>query len=591
WASVLLNPPTSTGTVVVVLFPTLAILICGLLLPGWPTVVVSVLDIATLLTVLVLTPLNPALANASVSLTIFYAFVAGITSLAGVLRWRDQAELDVAVAALRESGEHYRQMFEEAERLREFNTTIVQSIVEGLTVSDAEGKVTVVNRTILAMLGYEAEELIGQPILSVVAPRELERIREFVAQWPAGVTSSYETWLRAKRGAEVPVLVSTTPLMKDGQFLGTLSTLTDISAARAAEAQLKQANDKLTTWLADAEQRTRDMTLLAELGDLLQTSLTADEAYRVVTSLMLALFPETAGRLYIMRESRNLVESVSPWGPVTGGRESFEPSQCWALRRGHIHVVHELSAGAGSRPIAEIICDHVQPPWPAAYMCVPMIAQTELLGILYLEQPVPGGQWTDAQVRLARTVADSLGLALANLRLRETLRRQSIRDPLTGLFNRRYLEETLEREVHRARREQKPLGVMMLDLDHFKDFNDALGHEAGDRLLKALGSLIQSLSRAEDIACRYGGEEFIIMLPGASLAVTSKRADAIRQAVRALGTDFRVGLAAGVTISIGVAAFPEHGATGVEVMRAADATLYQAKHAGRDRVMAAGVDH
>ena len=190
-------------------------------------------------------------------------------------------------------------------------------------------------------------------------------------------------------------------------------------------------------------------------------------------------------------------------------------------------------------------------------------------------------------MRLARTVADTVAMALGSLRLRETLRHQSIRDALTGLFNRRYLEETLDRELARVRREHKPLGVMMLDLDHFKAFNDALGHEAGDKILRAVANVLRANARAEDIVCRYGGEEFIMILPDASLTITLGRAELICQAVRALGDDFRSGGAAAVTISIGVAGFPEHGDKGADIIRMADATLYQAKRAGRDQVLAA----
>jgi len=184
-------------------------------------------------------------------------------------------------------------------------------------------------------------------------------------------------------------------------------------------------------------------------------------------------------------------------------------------------------------------------------------------------------------------VADTAAMALASLRLRETLRLQSIRDPVTGLFNRRYLEETLERELSRARRTQAPMGVIMLDIDHFKHFNDALGHAAGDQVLRAVGSVLSANGRPEDIACRYGGEEFLLLLPGASLTVTLARGEAICRSVRAIDSDLRLGVPGGITVSIGVAAFPEHGDTGADLVRMADATLYQAKRAGRDQVLAA----
>ncbi len=168
------------------------------------------------------------------------------------------------------------------------------------------------------------------------------------------------------------------------------------------------------------------------------------------------------------------------------------------------------------------------------------------------------------------------------------LREQSIRDHLTGLFNKRYLEETLEREVQRAARKQLPLGIVMLDVDYFKHINDTLGHAAGDTLLKELGKLLQEQIRYADIACRQGGDEFVLILPEASLKATKKRADDLLNKIRQLHVEYKDQILETVTISIGVAAFPNHGSTGKEVMESADAALYQAKDNGRDCIVLAG---
>jgi diguanylate cyclase (GGDEF)-like protein len=181
-------------------------------------------------------------------------------------------------------------------------------------------------------------------------------------------------------------------------------------------------------------------------------------------------------------------------------------------------------------------------------------------------------------------IAENLALSLANLKLWETLQNQAIRDPLTGLYNRRYLEETMDREIHRSRRLKAPLGVVMMDLDHFKDFNDSFGHGAGDALLSALAHVITAGIRTEDIACRYGGEEFLLVIPGASLATALERAEKVRQAVKALQVKYQGRFLKSTTISLGVAIFPDHGQTAEEVITAADAALYRAKQAGRDRV-------
>lgn len=217
------------------------------------------------------------------------------------------------------------------------------------------------------------------------------------------------------------------------------------------------------------------------------------------------------------------------------------------------------------------------------------MAQEGAFGLLHLQALCKGGCSVIDQIKdLAVTVGDNISLALANLKLRETLRQQVIHDPLTGLFNRRYLSETLEREVHRVKRKGATLGVIMMDLDHFKRFNDTYGHEAGDLLLQTLGKFLETQVRQEDIACRYGGEEFVLIMPEASLDVTQKRAEEIRQGVSQLKVSHRGRMLEMITVSLGVAIFPDHGATGEDVLRTADDAMYQAKREGRNRVVVAG---
>jgi diguanylate cyclase (GGDEF)-like protein len=197
------------------------------------------------------------------------------------------------------------------------------------------------------------------------------------------------------------------------------------------------------------------------------------------------------------------------------------------------------------------------------------------------------GCLTDAKQKLAVTVAEHMALAISNLKLRETLKHESIHDPLTGLFNRRYMQESLKREIARARRQGQPVGVIMIDIDHFKQFNDTYGHEAGDRVLKELASLLQSHIRSSDIACRYGGEELLLILPDASLVDTQHRAEQLREKVKQLRVRYRHQNLGSITISLGVACCPDQGLTGEAVIQAADRALYRAKKLGRDRVAVA----
>jgi len=170
--------------------------------------------------------------------------------------------------------------------------------------------------------------------------------------------------------------------------------------------------------------------------------------------------------------------------------------------------------------------------------------------------------------------------------LREKLREQATRDSLTGLFNRRYLEESLARELHRTTREGSPLCVAMLDLDYLKRFNDTFGHDAGDRVLRELGRLLRDRLRRSDISCRFGGEEFVLVLPGSSLADATQRVEEIRLLVKELQLRHDDQILGRLTVSAGVAASPQHGSTAAELLQAADAALYSAKQAGRDRVVA-----
>jgi diguanylate cyclase (GGDEF)-like protein len=193
----------------------------------------------------------------------------------------------------------------------------------------------------------------------------------------------------------------------------------------------------------------------------------------------------------------------------------------------------------------------------------------------------------ERQEQLAQTVARQLALAMSNLRLRERLQRQAIRDPLTGLFNRRYLDETLEREIQRAARLNHGVGVIVVDLDHFKHFNDTYGHDGGDALLRSVGRLLQDNIRTDDVACRYGGEEFVLVFPMICLKSLIARAQEIRGYIRQLSVEHHGQHLAPVTASFGVALSPDHGNTADSIVKAADAALYEAKRSGRDRVVVA----
>ncbi len=372
---------------------------------------------------------------------------------------------------------------------------------------------------------------------------------------------------------------------EDGRVAQMVVISRDITQRKESEHALQDSNTQLQATVRELEKRNRENAALGKLGDMLQMCKTARESNGVLAQFVDKLFPGTSGNLYLLNAGNNLLEAVVTWGEAgPAGDPVIGKDDCWALRRGQLHVVEDRSS--------KLVCQHVIGSPCGACLCAPIMGQGEVLGMLHVQfaaedpgQPAAVRQrQLESQQAWSLTVTEHLALALANLKLRETLRAQAVRDSLTGLYNRRHMEQALEREVLRASRNRRTVGVIMLDLDHFKRFNDTFGHEAGDLLLRSLGDFLLTHIRAEDIACRYGGEEFIVLLPEATLPMTRTRAEELWQGVRKLNVNFHGELLRAVTAYVGVAAFPEHGRTISDLLRAADTELLAAKHLGRDRV-------
>jgi diguanylate cyclase (GGDEF)-like protein len=378
-------------------------------------------------------------------------------------------------------------------------------------------------------------------------------------------------------GTSFPVEYSSYPIRDKGLNRGAVVAFSDITQRRRMEDELREANEKLRAWISDLERRNHEANLLNDMGDLLQSCFTAEEAQGAIAEYVEKLFPTESGALCMLNE-RNLVEAIAAWGSSMGGEEIFGPEDCWALRRGQIHVVTDPRHG--------LHCGHLGDKAVGPYLCVPMMARGAAIGVLHVMQSAEpeGSRTVESFQPLARTVAEHVGLAMANFNLRQTLRIQSIRDPLTGLFNRRYMEETINREIPRATRYQRPLGIILFDIDRFKEFNDAFGHSAGDMVLSTLGEFVRAHIRSEDIACRYGGEEIVLILPDAPLEVAVARAEMLRTGIGGLRLEHRGQPIGDLTVSLGVAGFPRHGVTAEVLLRAADEALYRAKEGGRNRV-------
>lgn len=361
----------------------------------------------------------------------------------------------------------------------------------------------------------------------------------------------------------------------NGVFVGYIGSSQDISERKHAEKAVQHS-------YAELKRHDREKTLLAQMSGYLQVCRSTEELYPVISFYAKQLFCDNSGLICLINASRSLVDTIVEWGSQHDSDTLFNLEDCWSLRQGKPHRVDHPQEG--------LRCRHIKKDSNHPYLCLPMNAYGETLGILHMQlptadQPEENTDGTiEAIISLAGTFASQAALALANLKLREALQFQSVRDPLTHLYNRRYLLESLEREIARAKRNQQSIGVIMIDVDHFKRYNDTYGHDAGDALLREFGSFFKSQGRREDIPSRYGGEEFVMVMTGINEENLLRRCDEIRLKTRELSIEHRGQKLGTVTISVGAALYPQHGLTPDALISAADAAMYQAKHNGRDQI-------
>ncbi|HEY9767222.1 MAG TPA: diguanylate cyclase [Coleofasciculaceae cyanobacterium] len=339
--------------------------------------------------------------------------------------------------------------------------------------------------------------------------------------------------------------------------------------------QTKELNQKLEEQILALEKTNQARIKLTEMNEFIQACASIDEAKEVLADLLRPLFPNTHGAVYLMNNSKNLLDAIAAWGiPHSDG--NFDPKECWAIRRGNPHQVHPQTSG--------LYCSHIDAKATLKpSLCLPMIAERGIIGMLYLRFDYLDAISQSVQ-DLAETIAQNLAISFANLKLQEKLRFQSLRDPLTGLYNRRYLQETLTKEINRAQRKKQFVSVLMIDVDYFKRFNDNHGHSAGDLVLSQLGTYLISQIRQYDIACRYGGEELVIVMPDASIEDTIIRAEEIRAGVKKLKLEHEGEQLDSISVSIGVSYFPDDSNSVYGLIQAADKALYKAKEQGRDCV-------
>jgi diguanylate cyclase (GGDEF)-like protein len=338
------------------------------------------------------------------------------------------------------------------------------------------------------------------------------------------------------------------------------------------------------------QERDRDRSmrdLMSRMTQRLQGCDSMADLAEIVRRFTPEIAPALPGRLYVLDARRNMMVQACDWGNPALSETEFRPSACWALRRGQPH-----------RPAGDVIdiaCDHLgagaADATDAATLCIPMIAQGKSIGMLYLEQyleqgTVPADADFAAIEKYLEMLAENIGLALANLRLRDALREMAMGDALTGLGNRRHFDQAIEIQADWAERQGAPLACLMVDIDHFKQFNDRFGHDAGDAVLRAVGDVMNDALREDGAAFRLGGEEFVLLMPGFTIERALARAEQVQGRIRDLQVTHHGKPLGAVTASFGLALYPDHGPV-ERLVQTADAALMRAKREGRDRIVLA----
>lgn len=359
----------------------------------------------------------------------------------------------------------------------------------------------------------------------------------------------------------------------------TLRSAIEVALQRhEVESQLRLTNDQLAAQKSELERRTGELRMLSEMGEYLQLCDSPAEVTAIVSQFWQPLFPHDRGVLYLIQGAGTSLCAAASWGHE-GPLPPLDVHECRSLRGGQLHRV--------ALPHNPLRCAHLGPHPELASICVAMTTDGKPIGILSVTFPLalpPDAAAMRAKAQLTTGVAQRIGLTLTNLRIKDQLTKESTLDPLTGLFNRRHLAAAFDRELRLASRGLRPVGVLMFDLDRFKEVNDEFGHAAADRVLCEVAGMLRARLRADDVPARYGGDETVVLLPDTTLEGARIVAEKLRVAVRELRVAYGGRTLPPVSISVGVGAYPASGGDADALLKAVDVALYRAKGEGRDRV-------
>ncbi len=463
---------------------------------------------------------------------------------------------------------------------REFIEKVLQTVASLVVVLDTEGRIVVFNQACEKVSGFSAEEVLGKSVWEILIPEdEKESVKRVFHELRfEAIPNQYENhWITKDGGRRLISWKNSVVSDEDGKPLFIIGTGTDVTEQRRMEEELVASRMRLASQLEAIQKQNRILALLGELAEGIIISKRDEDVKRVLRLYLVEIFAPHLWSIYILdREKMVLTRWVAGGdGRPLPAHEWIAAEECWALQTGRFYECHRESLET---------CLHGYDKSKGHIYCVPISYQMDKLGVLslFISHDTKSGEKQFFK-EVMETVSRFIGLGFWNFRLRMVLREQSVLDPLTGLYNRRYLNEYLKVEYHRAVRSGMPISFLMLDIDHFKNINDTYGHPLGDEVLKNLANIIRGTVRLSDVICRYGGEEFLIICPDMDIEVASKRAEVLRSKVE----QYILPIAGGITVSVGVATFPRHGNTLEKVIEKADEALYKAKKAGRNRVVIA----
>ena len=469
----------------------------------------------------------------------------------------------------------------------------------GMSLLNADGTWNTVNQRLCTLTGYSRDELLSMDYRAITLPADREVDLDRATALIEGRINDYEIEKRFvhKQGAVIWVKVTATRLcLAADQPPLYVAVVEDISKRKQAELTVRElASDlerkvrertaQLQQSIGTLAQRNQEQRVLGDMMTRLPEAASIEECGRVIEQFLPTIFQHYGGVIWLQMTTGGALSRLAQWGGIQDAPHQIACTECEAIQLGdvlriddpgHPHLcthLHGLHARNAVRP----------------HCCAPIIALGETVGLLHLE-------WSEAlQVKVMPpdpvTVANcvkKIGLAIGHVRLREELRRQAIRDPLTGLYNRRHFDDVLLRRIADHQRSGRTFALLMIDIDHFKRINDQFGHQAGDDVLRAVAERLQRSVRIDEGAFRLGGEEFVLMIDDTGVDVAAGCAERMRREIAAMPVRVGERELPPITISVGVASYPRDVTAHGSLLQRADSALYAAKCTGRNRVCIAG---